>query len=271
MIIQSGTIILSSIKPIPAVKVHDILNQKVWDGDKLRPEIREKLMENAKAFHKFLEIDTPYVDILFTGSLANYNYTNKSDIDLHLLYDFSKIDENYYLVDSFMKAKKVVWNDAHDITIKGFDLEFYGQSITEEHITTGAYSILYNKWKIKPIPTKPEIDTNQIRKKAEYLALLISKTLKSKDVTKIQALQDKIKKMRQSGLEKGGEYSVENLVFKALRNSSNMQKLLETKRDIIDKKLSLKSENDTIAVYVSGGTIVLSQKDKKDKELEIEL
>jgi hypothetical protein len=42
---------------------------------------------------------------------------------------------------------------------------------------------------------------------------------------KIESLKDKIKKMRESGLETGGEYSTENLAFKLLRRRGELNTL----------------------------------------------
>ena len=54
-----------------------------------------------------------------------------------------------------------------------------------------------------------------------------------------EKLLDKIKRMRKAGLAEGGEFSVENLVFKKLRDNGVIEKLMKIKNDEIDKKLSL--------------------------------
>ena len=56
----------------------------------------------------------------------------------------------------------------------------------------------------------------------------------------IDKYKDKIKKYRTAGLEKGGEMSDENLVFKVLRRNGYIQKLFDFKNDFIDKTLSMK-------------------------------
>jgi len=55
----------------------------------------------------------------------------------------------------------------------------------------------------------------------------------------IEKIRTKIKDFRQAGLESGGEYSYENLVFKLLRRNGYIEKLLKLKTDITDKKLSI--------------------------------
>ncbi len=50
----------------------------------------------------------------------------------------------------------------------------------------------------------------------------------------------KLKKFRTCGLEKGGEYSYENIVFKYLRRSGHIGKLHNLQTKIEDESLSLK-------------------------------
>ena len=43
-------------------------------------------------------------DLRLTGSLANYNWSEYSDVDLHLVVDFEKIDEDIELVKAFFDS-----------------------------------------------------------------------------------------------------------------------------------------------------------------------
>ena len=137
-----------------------------------------------------------------------------------------------------------MWNEQNDIKIKGFDVEIYVQDIDEEHSSTGVYSILNNEWIVEPSLKKENIDTNQILNKGEYFAkkidTLINDFNSGEDVTKqILDLRDKLKKFRKSGLTSGGEYSYENLTFKLLRRNGYIEKLMDLKKDVSNKKLSL--------------------------------
>ena len=58
-----------------------------------------------------------------TGSLANYNWSKFSDIDLHIIVNYEDIDDNSELVKDYVTAKRIVWNDTHDIKIYGFEVE----------------------------------------------------------------------------------------------------------------------------------------------------
>jgi antitoxin component YwqK of YwqJK toxin-antitoxin module len=54
----------------------------------------------------------------------------------------------------------------------------------------------------------------------------------------LKKIKDKIKNMRKNGLYKEGEYSTENLVFKVLRNSGYLEKVINLKNNNMDQNLS---------------------------------
>jgi hypothetical protein len=180
---------------------------------------------------------------VLTGSLSNYNWSQFSDVDLHILIDFEESKYPLALLKEFFDAKKNVWNEKHDIKIKGYDVEMYVQDVNEPHVSSGVYSILHNKWVVEPKEESPNIDDRMILQKGEEYMRLIDNLVKNgnkKDtLTKIESLRKKIKTFRQSGLEQGGEYSYENLTFKLLRRNGYIEKLLKLKTDITDKKLSI--------------------------------
>ena len=122
------------------------LHPDLWEENTLKSEIRKALQDIVDEFLEFLGIEVEIEDIQLTGSLANYNYTSYSDVDLHILIDFSKVDENIDLVAEFLKSKKNLWNNRHKITIKGFEVEIYPQDASETHHSTGIYSILDDEW-----------------------------------------------------------------------------------------------------------------------------
>ena len=228
---------------------HKVLSDVLWDGDELRENLRNVLYKIAIEFYLSLDIDAPIKDIIITGSLANYNYTKVSDVDLHVLFDFSEIDENVELVKNYMSAKKSIWNDKHDIKIKGHDVELYGQDVNESHHSTGVYSIMKNKWLTVPKAQRPDIDLPAVTKKSTGLMQIIDDLLDNEDpsLKKIDALKEKIRNMRQSGLDRAGEYSVENLTFKVLRNSGYIERLYNKAVEVFDRSLSVESEAASLA------------------------
>ena len=130
------------------IAYHRTLNQDVWKGRELRPEVRYKLLTVAKHFLEYLDVpDFKLLDIYLRGSLANYNYTDFSDFDLHLVTDFETV--NCDLAEAFFKAKKQLYNDQHDIYIKGHEVELYVEDKDEQSASETLYSLLDDRW-IKP-------------------------------------------------------------------------------------------------------------------------
>jgi hypothetical protein len=218
--------------------------EKNKDDYKMRDDVRKALLKIADEFIESLGVEFFIHDIVLTGSLANYNWSNFSDVDLHVLIDYKESKYNSDILKEFFDAKKNVWNEKHDILIKGFDVELYVQDIEEQHISSGVYSVLNNKWLLKPKQEKPKIDDRMILQKGEEymkkIDLLISKSKKGVDVlNEIEKLRKKLKTFRQCGLDKGGEYSYENLTFKLLRRNGYIEKLLKLKTSLTDKKLSI--------------------------------
>jgi len=232
---------------VKSFKPKDTLSSQIFEengkGFIMRPEIRKKLLEISDEFIETFGVEFFVHDIVLTGSLANYNWSNFSDVDLHIIIDFKESKYNSDLVKEFFDAKKNVWNEKHDIVIKGYDVEMYVQDVEEPHVSSGVYSILHDKWEVKPKQETPNIDDNKILSKSEFYAKIIDtlvKNGKNKNVLPlIEKIRMKIKDFRQSGLESGGEYSYENLVFKLLRRNGYIEKLLKLKINITDKKLSI--------------------------------
>ena len=229
---------------ITALSPKKVLSSVLWEDGELKSGLREVLYKIGLEFYLTLGVDAPIKDITVTGSLANYNYTQHSDVDLHVLLDYSAVDEDFDFVLDYMNAKKSVWNDKHDIKIKGHDVELYAQDINEPHHSTGVYSIMANKWLTKPVPEKARVDLPEVRKKAAALMKQIDDILSEDNpsLKRIDALKDKIRKMRQSGLETSGEYSVENLAFKVLRNTDYIKRLYDRSVEEFDKSLTIETE-----------------------------
>lgn len=219
--------------------------QKKDDVNVMVDDVRKKLLQVTDQFMEFLGIEFFIHDVVLTGSLANYNWSEYSDVDLHILIDFKETDYDLNLLKEFFDSKKNVWNENHDIKIKDFDVEIYVQDVNEPHISSGVYSILNNVWVVEPEKTKPKIDDRKILEKGEEYgkqidSLLVDKTNEKELLSKIDTLRKKIKNFRQSGLESGGEFSYENLTFKLLRRNGYIEKLLKLKNKLIDKKLSVR-------------------------------
>jgi hypothetical protein len=219
---------------------------------KLFPDIRKRLLGITDLFMESIKIQNISVeDIIFTGSLANYNWSDYSDVDLHIIVDKKTIKVNPEVLDDYFTAKKQLFNEKHQIQIKNFEVELYVQDVNEQTIALGMYSILTNQWIKTPAKGSVVIDKNNIKKKIKVFIEEINKIDQmisteeppNETIALINDLKEKIKKYRKSGLAQGGEYSDENLVFKYLRRTNYLKRLSDYKVQVIDKMFSLQEMN----------------------------
>ncbi len=234
-------------KIVGSFKPKESLSDQIFDTSDneilMRQDIRKRLVKISDEFVDTLGIEFFIHDIVLTGSLANYNWSNYSDVDLHIIIDFEESNYPIDLLKEFFDSKERVWNNRYNIKIKGYDVEIYVQDIKQEHVSSGVYSVLNNKWVIKPERNKPNIDDRKILEKGEEydkkIDYLVKKSKNQNVSGELEDLRKKLKSFRQCGLESGGEYSYENLTFKLLRRNGYIGKLLKLKTDITDKKLSI--------------------------------
>ena len=254
---------MSDLKSIlSSFHLQDELNPKIWklpneqymsdpkgQVEVMVPKVRERLLQIAYEFIDFIGVDMVVDDVVMTGSLANYNWSKYSDVDLHIIVDFKQFSEKELpLYEELFRLKKTLYNDKHNITIFGYDVELYVQDSNEPHVSSGEYSVLFNEWITKPKKEDVDIDTTLIKKKSEEWMKMIDDVINdaedeeslesSKNI--INKFKDKLKKYRTTGLEDGGEFSNENLVFKVLRRNGYIQKLFDFQTKHADKNLSLK-------------------------------
>lgn len=219
----------------------ETLNPVVFDGFEIKPDIREKLIKIGKFFWNEMELPYPYEDIILLGSSANYNWTPYSDIDLHILVDYSKFP-NPELLKKYFSEVKSNWNQNHQLKINDNYIELYVQGIDEPNAAEGIYSLLQDKWIKQPTYQKIFIPDSEINKKADPFKKEIDDLLSNPSLNKMVNLQKRIKNFRKVGLENEGEYSIENLAFKELRNSGYIEKLIKARNELTDSEL-LKEKN----------------------------
>jgi len=230
---------------------HDNLEPRLWDDEKqLRSPIAKRLLKIAEDFIEGMPIEIDIEDVRLTGSLANYNWSNYSDVDLHIVIDFLRIDENLALVKSFFDNARMRWNNRHQIRVKGYDVEIYVENINETHHSSAIYSITNKEWLIPPKKYRSSIDFLSARQKADDIEFQVNIVQNLVDVHKFKAalknierLKKKIKNMRRAGLESTQqEFSVENIAFKILRRDGILERLSDLKNTAYDDMMSVNGE-----------------------------
>ena len=204
----------------------------------MRPEVAAKLLAVAKEFYKFVGVDLNIVDITVTGSNAAYTYTDHSDLDLHLIVEGAPSDEERELYD----AKKGLWNEQHDIYIRGLPVEVYIQGSSDLHHSSGVYSVLGNEWLTTPSNDEPTIDDVSVAQKVRYLTREIKGAINDSDRTKADTVKTRLAKMRKEGLAETGEWGAENIAYKTLRNKGLIDQLTDHIRHLQDRELSLENQ-----------------------------
>ena len=234
---------LESFKLADAVKFHTKLNPKLWIDNKLDPKVRDQLLLIAKDFISELGVkDLDVKDVTISGSNAAYSYTRHSDIDLHIVVDINKLSDDEIYQELFT-AKKTLYNDSHNVTIRGIPVELYVQDANKTHVSLGEYSLLRDEWNKIPKKQRANFDQHATKAKFENLSSLVELALKSKDLAKVQKMIDDIRRYRQAGLDRHGEFSPENLAFKAIRTQGGIDKLYALRDKLHSEKLSIEEDN----------------------------
>jgi hypothetical protein len=103
-----------------------------------------------------------------------------------------------------------------------------------------------DRWLVKPKKVRPAIDRHTATKKMKYMAREIDKLSSIYDSGQhseafelARVIKNKIKRMRQAGLDSTGIYSPENLAFKMLRRSGDIEQLFSVYTQAYDKIYSL--------------------------------
>jgi len=217
---------------------HHELNPVLWDNNRLRKDVRLQLLKIARHFALYLNVPVLHLkDVTLSGSSAGYNYSDYSDIDLHLV--VNKLEN-----EELFTAKKNLYNSQHDLHIQNIPVELYVQPADQPHHSAGIYSVLDDHWINEPVHEEPTIDPKDIKNKARNYSAKINLAMRSQDVSKCREAMDELKRLRKAGLESGGEQSVENLAFKLLRARGQIEKLRKYITKLESAELSLGEHNE---------------------------
>lgn len=227
------------------------LNTKLWNNNKLDRNVRLALLEIAYQFMIDAELNE-FCDVIVTGSLANYNWNEEySDIDLHIVTDFSSLSPDPDIAKAYFDEKKYNWNETHkDIKMFNYPVEIYVQDKNEPHKSSGVYSLMKDDWLTEPSLDKLPDTSNKPHIQhgvAAYCNMIdnLEDTLANAGNDKEEAvrllnianeLYDAIKQERKEALAtaKYAELTTGNLLFKTLRRNGYMQKLITFRRKCFD-------------------------------------
>ncbi len=242
----------SDFEPIKSFHLKDNLNSKIWSEFEIDQEVRKDLLKIGGDFFENTKIKADVIDVILIGSLCNYNWSNRySDYDIHIIIDYKDVGTDYELVEKVCDLSKKKWNFENDIFIKGFEVEvaIQDQKDFDSSIKTdrmgGAFSLMNDRWVKKPKKVNFVLDEEAIKSKSSIIMSRID-TLENdvdslnynKFKEKINLVWDKIKSMRKSGLEEGGEFGLGNLIFKFLRRNGYLGKIMNLKKYSYAKQFS---------------------------------
>jgi predicted nucleotidyltransferase len=224
---------LSSVRPKPG------LSDKVWKDNALRPEISNALGRIAERFLEELELELEVEDVVLTGSYAGRTWGPGSDLDLHIIVDFGSLDDPE-AAQRATKLAKFKWEEEHDITLKGIPVEVYVEGVDEDPPeATGRWSVPQNKWLLEPPKGGPSFDESKVVKKVTDFRDVIQRARDTRSEGSLMSAMKRITKLRKAGLERDGELSSENLAYRVLRRTGELQSAWNDLHDLVDRRLSI--------------------------------
>ena len=220
--------------------LNKVLCPDIWQNDVLKPEVAKKLNLVADIFQQTLALPFERKDLVLVGSMASHNYGKFSDIDLHLVTDFSKYNTDERLLADYFKSKRDMFNYTNSFMMYGHPVEVSVEDVARKARSQGRYSIISGQWLKKPVYDEkfviPDVTNSE-----KYLNLKksLDECLANNDFKKITPLFQEIYKLREAGLSTGGELSKENLIFRRLRNEGYLKKLIDLSYNALNNLISL--------------------------------
>lgn len=248
--VNSSEIDLSSFR-----KKHELV-PNIWKPNgSLDSRVRLKLLDIADDFWKYVNLSwVKPKGIILTGSICNFNWSQYSDIDLHLIADFAEVDEKTEFVKDYLDMKKNEWNSEHDkLEIMGYPVELYVQDVGEMPKSNGIYDLEGNKWLKEPNAKDiKQIGLNKfsIKDRTAKIMTIIDDMhdalTSTDDCHEIEVIANdadylwkKIKDMRKNSLERNGENGNGNICYKYMRRVGYLDKLWRLRTLSYDKLNSI--------------------------------
>lgn len=224
----------------PPIERNTVLNPNIWDHNTLKSSVRGALIRIAEDFVKFIDVPLDAVDIVITGGNANYTYTSKSDIDLHIIADFSRVKCDREVAE-LMDSKRLLYKQTRDIDVYGIPVELYVEDQDHPAESGGVYSILKNKWLNQPRKDIPDVDEKKLAHWVEVWHAVIQNAIKLGNLATARSTMRLLRTYRKRGLHNtpDGEFSIPNLVYKSLRNDDTVRALQQMIDVAHDRELSI--------------------------------
>ena len=202
------------------IDYNTVLNPKLWRNDDLKSEVRGALLRMAEDFIKFLEVPVRVLDIVITGGNVNYTYTKNSDIDLHIIADFSSVECEREVAELF-DSKRLLYKNKHNLEIYGIPVELYVEDSRIPAKSAGVFSILRDKWLAQPGKTVPGYSEEELEKMIKVWTKILQRAMMTGDLQTCRTAVQLLRTYRRRGLNSPeGEFSIANLVYKSLRNDN---------------------------------------------------
>ena len=224
-----------------AIEIHDSLNEKLFDGDRLKPDVRKAMLDSIQLYQDTLPINLDILDVQFVGSNASYNYHKDSDIDLDIVINYDDLDSSSDILNALFGSKKLLFNEDYSITIKGHPVEIYVCDVNNTSaVSNGIYSVVNDEW-VKYPKKLNNIHQYDLSRQVSVWQNNIEQALNNGNKDEITDLLNRISMIRKNSISVDGEYGKGNQLYKELRNLGLIDELKHKKKDIISKSISLES------------------------------
>lgn len=214
------------------------LNPKLWEDKKLKRDVREAIIDVVSEFMDNLIIPVEILDVRVVGSNASYNYTEHSDLDVHIISDLELVGSPTEIVQALYNSERSNFNRTHNIKIKGIDVELYVEDVNSSVTSNGIYSVIDDIWIKEPQIIKErsvKIDKKELRD----LVNSVKSVLADGDSDDIKDCINMLYLMRKDSIATDGEYGVGNLLFKEIRNRGLLSALKDKYNEMISDELTL--------------------------------
>jgi hypothetical protein len=170
---------------------------------------------------------------------------------LHIVVNTKNTKYPKEVAEALYSAYRSIFNSNLDISIYGIPLEIYVETEGCARVSNGVYSVKKDKWLKEPVQEEiPDYDKEALDKlvdewesKCKDIIEDIKADKLDNEKKVVKMLEDIYDKLRKKGISKG-EYSIENLTFKELRNKGYLDQLKDFRNELISKRLSLEEEFD---------------------------